>query len=93
MKKYLYIYWEYYDRGKTDDETAVDLKEFVESKELIKADAAEPKTIHYFGSADFKWSLRISSKGHVCNIQRKSNDLRKSFVLMLALIPSMNFNH
>lgn len=46
-KKYLYIYWEYYDRGKTDDVTVEDLKEFVETKELIKADN-EQKTIAYF---------------------------------------------
>ncbi|WAT82488.1 PBSX family phage terminase large subunit [Bacillus safensis] len=46
-KKYLYIYWEYYDRGKTDDVTVEDLKEFAETKELIKADN-EQKTIAYF---------------------------------------------
>ncbi len=46
-KKYLYIYWEYYDRGKTDDVTVEDLKEFIETKELIKADN-EQKTIAYF---------------------------------------------
>ncbi|MGG0052155.1 PBSX family phage terminase large subunit [Bacillus atrophaeus] len=47
-KKYLYIYWEYYKKGMTDDRTAEDIKEFAESKELIKADSAEPKTIRYF---------------------------------------------
>ncbi|MGM0964721.1 MAG: PBSX family phage terminase large subunit [Bacillota bacterium] len=46
-RKYLYIYWEYYDRGKTDDVTVEDLKEFIETKELIKADN-EQKTIAYF---------------------------------------------
>ncbi|MEK4568755.1 PBSX family phage terminase large subunit [Bacillus sp. FSL K6-3458] len=46
-KKYLYIYWEYYNRGKTDDVTVEDLKEFIETKELIKADN-EQKTIAYF---------------------------------------------
>lgn len=52
-KHYLYIYWEYYKNGKTDDETAEDLREFKESGERIIADSAEPKTIHYFRKQDF----------------------------------------
>ncbi|WP_252503265.1 PBSX family phage terminase large subunit [Sporosarcina sp. Marseille-Q4943] len=45
-KQYLYIYWEYYKNGQTDDETVEDLKELKE--ERIIADSAEPKTIKYF---------------------------------------------
>lgn len=52
-KKYLYIYWEYYKNGLTDDKTAEELKEFAETKELIKADSAEPKTIRYFQQHGF----------------------------------------
>ncbi|ARW07603.1 uncharacterized protein S101359_02598 [Bacillus atrophaeus] len=32
-KKYLYIYWEYYKNGLTDDKAAEELKEFAETKE------------------------------------------------------------
>lgn len=46
--KTLYIYWEYYKNNMTDDRTAEQLKEFKESKELIRADSAEPKTIQYY---------------------------------------------
>src|SRR5690625_999630 len=47
-KHYLYIYWEYYKNGMTDNEAAEDLKEFRESGERIIADSAEPKTIVYY---------------------------------------------
>lgn len=44
----LYIYYEYYSRGKDDTEIAKDIEEFKETKEVIKADCAEPKAISYF---------------------------------------------
>lgn len=47
-KQWLYVYWEYYDRGKVDPELDADIKEFKESGEKIVADSAEPKTIYYF---------------------------------------------
>jgi phage terminase large subunit len=53
-RKILYIYWEYYSRDKTDPEIADDIKEFVESRELIKADCAEPKAIKYYKQQGFK---------------------------------------
>lgn len=44
----LYIYWEYYKRGITDDVMLEDLKPHRrEIRETIKADSAEPKTIEY----------------------------------------------
>jgi phage terminase large subunit len=52
-KHYLYIYWEYYKRDMTDDETAEELKELKESGERIIADSAEPKTIVYFRKLGF----------------------------------------
>lgn len=52
--KNLYIYWEYYSRDKTDPEIAEDIKEFKESRELVKADCAEPKAIKYFKQKGFK---------------------------------------
>jgi phage terminase large subunit len=52
-KKYLYIYWEYYKNKMTDDKTAKELNEFKVSKELIKGDSAEPKTIEFFKQNGF----------------------------------------
>jgi phage terminase large subunit len=53
-KKILYIYWQYYKNKMTDDKTAEELKEFKQSKELILADSAEPKTIQYFKQNGFR---------------------------------------
>jgi phage terminase large subunit len=53
-KKHLYIYWQYYKNKMTDDRTADELMEFKESKELIIADSAEPKTIQYFKQRGFR---------------------------------------
>ena len=53
-KLILYIFWEYYDRGKTDDETAKDIIEFQKNRLEIRADCAEPKTIAYFKKKGFK---------------------------------------
>lgn len=53
-RKWLYIYWEYYKNKMTDDRTAEEIKEFRDSKELIRADSAEPKTIKYYNQQGFK---------------------------------------
>lgn len=53
-EKILYIYWEYYKKDKTDDKTAEDIREFKETRELIRADGAEPKTIKYFNQEGFR---------------------------------------
>lgn len=52
--KVLYIYWQYYKNKMTDDKTADELDEFKQSKELILADSAEPKTIQYFKQRGFR---------------------------------------
>lgn len=52
--KWLYIYYEYYKNKMTDDRTAKEIVEFKESKELIRADSAEPKTIKYYQQEGFK---------------------------------------
>ena len=51
--KTLYLYWEYYDHNKTDDITAEDIAEFKETRERIKADSAEPKTIKFYRQMGF----------------------------------------
>jgi len=53
-RKHLYVYWEYYKNQMTDDKTAEEVKEFKETKELIRADSAEPKTIKYYNQQGFK---------------------------------------
>ena len=42
------------DRGKTDPEIAEDIKEFIDTQELIKSDNAEPKAIKYYKQRGFR---------------------------------------
>lgn len=51
--KWLYLYWEYYKNQMTDDETADELQEFVKTREVIRADSAEPKSIRYYQKRGF----------------------------------------
>lgn len=53
-EKILYIYWEYYSRGLTDDKLVMELEEFKHTQEVIYADSAEPKTIEYFKQEGYK---------------------------------------
>lgn len=52
QKSILYIYYEYYKNGMTDDETAEELEHL--KRVFIKADAAEPKTIFYYQRQGFR---------------------------------------
>lgn len=52
-EKILYIYWEYYKNQMTDDKTAIEIAEFKDTQELIRADSAEPKTIKYYRQEGF----------------------------------------
>lgn len=54
--KILYIYWEYYKNQMTDDRTAIEIQEFKDTQESIKADSAEPKTIKYYRQEGFNIS-------------------------------------
>lgn len=53
--KWLFVYWEYYRRKMTDDETAdaLDTLGLRASREVIKADSAEPKAIRYYQKRGF----------------------------------------
>ncbi|MEW4100029.1 PBSX family phage terminase large subunit [Bacillus altitudinis] len=77
-KKYLYIYWEYYDRGKTDDVTVEDLKEFIETKELIKADN-EQKTIAYFRKMGYNMVAAHKFQGSRLQYTKKIKRFKKIF--------------
>ena len=61
--KWLYLYWEYYRRNMTDDETADALEEFVETRECIKADSAEPKAIRYYQKRGFNMVATRKNNG------------------------------
>ena len=61
--KWLYLYWEYYKNHMTDDETADELEEFVETRERIKADSAEPKAIRYYQKRGFNMVATHKSNG------------------------------
>ncbi len=52
-RKILYLYWQYYKNGMTDDKTAEEIAEFKDTHELIRADSAEPKTIKYYRQQGF----------------------------------------
>ena len=49
----LYIYDEYYSRGKTDIEISKELEDHVRKDELIKGDCAEPKAIRFYKQQGF----------------------------------------
>lgn len=52
-KQDLILYWEYYDKGKTDDVTVQEISELRDNRDLIIADCAEPKTIQYYRQQGF----------------------------------------
>lgn len=76
-KKYLYIYWEYYQKGTTDDETVQELIEFTKTKELIKADAAEPKTIAYFRKMGYNMVAAHKFQGSRLQYTKKIKRFKK----------------
>lgn len=65
-KKDLYIYFEYYKNKMTDDKTVIDMKEFINPKEIIFADAAEPKAIAFYQQSGFSM---LPSKGEFKRIE------------------------
>lgn len=76
-KRYLYIYWEYYKNQMTDDRTAEELQEFSETKELIKADSAEPKTIKYFRQKGFNMVAAKKFQGSRLQYTKKIKRFKK----------------
>lgn len=52
--KYLYIYWEYYKNGMTDDKTAKELAAEGLDKEQIVADCEDPKAIAFYRQNGFR---------------------------------------
>lgn len=52
--KYLYIYWEYYKNGMTDDKTAKELAAAGVDKEQVVADCEDPKAIAFYRQNGFR---------------------------------------
>ena len=75
--KWLYVYWEFYQRGITDDEFAdkLDRLGLKNSRELIRCDSAEPKAIRYLQKRGFraiaahKWSEGVR-RARLANIKK-----------------------
>lgn len=78
-KKYLYIYWEYYKNKMTDDKTAEELTEFAVTKELIKADPAEPKSIQFFRQNGFNMTAARKFQGSRLQYTKKIKRFKKIF--------------
>ena len=75
--KYLYIYYEYYKRGMTDDKTVIELDEFRQTKELIIADSAEPKSIEYYNQQGFRMVAAKKGAGSVLEGIKKIKRFKK----------------
>lgn len=54
VNKYLYIYWEYYKNGMTDDKTAKELEAEGLNHEQIIADCEDPKAIAFYRQSGFR---------------------------------------
>lgn len=78
-EKILYIYWEYYKNKMTDVETAEDpeFAEFKQTKELIKADSAEPKTIKFFQNSRFRMEPAKKFQGSRLQYTKKVKRFKK----------------
>lgn len=79
QRQHLYIYYEYYKNKMTDDATLKELAEFKESKELVRADSAEPKTIEYFKKNGINMKPAKKFQGSRLQYTKKVKRFRKIF--------------
>jgi len=77
--KHLYIYYEYYKNKMTDDKTAIEISEFKETKERIRADSAEPKTIEFFSQQGFNMVAAQKFQGSRLQYTKKIKRFKKIF--------------
>lgn len=73
----LYIYWEYYDRGKDDEDIAEDIRIFQKNRWEIRGDSAEPKTISYFKKKGFRMTGAKKFQGSRLQYTKKVKRFRK----------------
>lgn len=76
-EKILYIHWEYYKNKMTDDRTAAEIVEFKKSKELIRADSAEPKTIAFYRQMGFNMQAAKKFQGSRLQYTKKVKRFKK----------------
>lgn len=76
-EKILYIHWEYYKNKMTDDRTAAEIMEFKTSKELIRADSAEPKTIAFYRQMGFNMQAAKKFAGSRLQYTKKVKRFKK----------------
>lgn len=76
--RWLYIYWEYYKNGQTDDVTAQDLAHL--KRVRIKGDAAEPKTIAYFHKMGFRMKAGKKFQGSRLQYTKKVKRFKRIIV-------------
>lgn len=61
----------------TDDKTAIEIAEFKETKELIRADSAEPKTIQYYKQQGFNIKAAKKFQGSRLQYTKKVKRFKK----------------
>ena len=79
-KKELYIYSEYYSRGKKNSEIMEDIKHLRNRNYVIIADSAEPKTIKEFNDAGFRVLESIKGQGSVKTGIKKLQEFDKIYI-------------
>jgi len=76
-EKILYIHWEYYKNKMTDDRTAIEISEFKQTRELIRADSAEPKTIAFYQQMGFNMQGAKKFQGSRLQYTKKVKRFKK----------------
>ncbi|WP_313132627.1 PBSX family phage terminase large subunit [Anaerocolumna sp.] len=79
--KILYIYWEYYSKGKDDTEIDKDIAEFKQTQEIIKADCAEPKAIKYYKQQGYRMKACKKFQGSRAMYTKKVKRFKKIICL------------
>lgn len=77
----------------TDDRTAEELREFIETQELIKADSAEPKSIQYFRQQGFRMVGARKFPGSRLQYTKKVKRFKKIFCSDRCEMSSMSSRH
>lgn len=76
----LYIYWEYYKKDRTNSQIQQDIEEFKTTREKIRADNAEPKTIREFKNEGFNIIGADKGPGSVKEGVRKLRSFKRIII-------------
>lgn len=77
-EKILYLWYEYYSRGKTDPEIAEDIEHL--KSVLIKADSAEPKAIRFYKLSGFRMKAAKKFQGSREQYTKKVKRFKKIII-------------